>query len=118
MNNVALSGGSGESRFKHLSPPRQRMVLMYRRAGFGTAFDLLIRNGEPVFDPPFRIVRRKKNTGNGTTPPEPTSDDFVLKIEWVEYFREMDAIGTGVILKTEISNGLPVMHEVEEVVAA
>lgn len=111
------SNESIEIRFKQLISQRQRVVLLFRRIGYGTAYDLPIRNGEPVFDAPFRIVRRKKNNGNGATPPEIASDDFVLKIEWVEYFREMDAIGNGVILKTEIANGLPVMHEVEDIAA-
>lgn len=69
-----------------------------------------------MFDPPPRVVRRKKNGGVNDPRAQVDGPDFVLKREWIEFFCDLDAIGDGVILKIEVAHGLPIYHDVEEVI--
>lgn len=101
----------------HLSPPRQRLVHLAQRMFFGTIRDLVIKQGEPVFDPLPRIIRRKKCGGNNLPRQQSAKDDFALKQDWVEFFRDIDAIGDGVILLIEVAHGLPFVYEFEDMIA-
>jgi len=101
---------------RHLSPARQRLIILMQRLYFGTIHDLRLRAGEPVMDPLPRIVRRRKNGGRNQPRPQADADDFALKREWVEFFADLDAIGDGVILMIEVMHGLPIVHEFEDVI--
>jgi hypothetical protein len=83
---------------------------------FGTIHDLHVHAGEPVFDPPPRAIRRKKN-GNGSGDQRrlpQVGADFVLKQEWVDCFAEMDLLRDGKFLRIEVAHGVPTVQETEE----
>jgi len=97
------------------SPARQQFVLLLQRIGFGTIQDLSIRAGNPVLDPLPRVRTRRKNGGSTPSRPSAATSDFALKREWVDFFRDLDAIGNGTVVLVEVAHGLPIIHEFEGV---
>ena len=86
---------------RSLSPARQRLVMLAQHQVFGTIHGLSFRDGEPVFDPPPKVVRRVKLGGHNTARPQTIAADFALKQEWVEFFNHLDALDTGTVLAIE-----------------
>lgn len=99
-----------------LSPARQRLVHLIQRLYFGTLRELSVRGGEPVLEPLPTVRFRKKNGSIPVPRPSAASNDFALKREWVDFFADLDAIGTGTILNIEVAHGLPIIHEYEDVI--
>lgn len=108
--------GPGDPRKAHVSVARQRLISLMQRLCFGSIEGLRVAAGEPILDPLPRVVRRRKNGGANAPRPQVMSSDFVLKREWVDFFRDLDAIGDGVILLIEVAHGLPIIHEFEDVI--
>ena len=100
-----------------LSPERRRLVEKMQRLSFGHIEGLHVRNGEPVFDPPPRVVREVKFGGQNGPRPEATKGDFALKNEVVDLFAHLEEVGNGVITRLDIKHGLPFGMAIEEAVA-
>lgn len=98
MNNLTQGG---------LSEPRRRLVRHMQRLRFGRIETLVIRGGEPVFDPPPNFVREHKFGGENGPHPNLRADDFLLKDQVVDLFRQLDALSDGVITVLEVKHGLP-----------
>jgi hypothetical protein len=90
-----------------LSEPRRRLVRLMQRLLFGRIENLLIRRGQPVLDPPPTVIREHKFGGENGPHTKHRTDDFLLKDQVVELFRQLDALGDGVIAVLEIKHGLP-----------
>lgn len=89
-------------------PVRRRWLLeLMQRTGFGRIEALVVRSGEPVLDPPPRVVREVKFGGQNGPRQELRLADFPLKAEVVELFRELDCLGDGVVDLLTIKHGLP-----------
>jgi hypothetical protein len=82
---------------------------------FGTIEGLVVCGGEPVIDPPPRIVRDVKFGGENGPRPEAKLNDFALKEQVRDLLDQMDALGNGIIGCLEVKHGLPFRMEVEEV---
>lgn len=107
-----------ESRTKsNLSPARAILVEKMQRLDFGRIEDLTIRDGEPVLDPPPRIIRDVKFRGENGPRRECDLDDFVLKSEVVDLFARFDELGDATIQSLEVQHGLPFRMQLEEVAA-
>lgn len=102
---------------RSLSPARQRLVMLVQNQVFGTIHDLSFRNGEPLFDPHPKIVRRVKLGGCNTARPQAATADFAIKQEWVEFFNHLDACENGTVLVIEVAHGLPLFFEIEQPVS-
>lgn len=98
-----------------LSPQRQRFVEMLQGLGFGTIYGQHVRDGEPILTPPPRVVREIKFGGDNGPHAMTTAEDFVLKQQVRDFFAQLDAIGTGIILSLEVKHGLPFRMTIEEV---
>lgn len=98
-----------------LSSPQKRLLETMQKMNYGRIEDLSIRGGEPVFNPPPRIVRDVKlgATDNGARP-ELDSGDFALKREHVELFESLGRLGDGMIDSIEVKAGLPFRLVIEE----
>jgi hypothetical protein len=85
--------------------------------GFGRLERLYVRSGEPLFDPAPLILRTLKLAGSGINEPRPelSLQDFVLKREVQELFRQLDALGDGVVERIEVVHGLPHLMVVAQV---
>lgn len=102
---------------RHLNDARQQLILLAQRLYFGTVHELQIRAGDPVFDPPPKVIRRVKLGGHNTARPQAAAADFALKQEWVEFFDYCDACENGTVLVIEVAHGLPLFFEIEQPVS-
>ena len=97
-----------------LSPARAHLVEMMQGLNFGRLEGLVIRNGEPVFDPSPRVVRQVRFCRENGPRQEIGKLNFVLKAEVRDLFAHMEAMGDGVIECLEIKHGLPFGMTVQE----
>ncbi len=97
-----------------LASPKARLVELMQRLNFGRVEGLTVADGEPVFDPPPRVVREVKFGAENGPRPEIDKADFALKAQVRELFAQMEAMGTGMIRTIEVKHGLPFRMTVEE----
>jgi len=90
-----------------LSEPRRQLLELMQELDFGRIEALAVRAGEPVLDPPPKIVREVKFGGQNGPRDERALDDFSLKAQVVELFDELDRLGDGVIDVLTVKHGLP-----------
>jgi len=102
-----------------LTPPQRLLLIKMQQLNFGRIERLVVRDGEPVFDPPPRVVREVKFCAENGPRPEGGRHDFALKAQVRELFAHLEALGSGVICRLEVKHGLPFrMTVVEEDSAA
>lgn len=101
------------NRNQPLSPGKRRLVNLMHRMNFGTIEDLAVRDGEPHFDPPPRVLRARK-FGAGSTSPEPDGSLFTLKAPVAELLSELEAMRDGTVRTLEVQHGLPFRMIVED----
>jgi len=101
-----------------LSPRRRAIIELMQRINFGHIEGLVVRGGEPVFDPPPRVIRTWKSGGDNGPRPQARSADFGLKRDVVEFFGYIERLGDGVVRRIEIRHGLPFHMEIEETIQA
>jgi hypothetical protein len=99
-----------------LGPAARRLVELIQSVYFGRVERLVLRDGQPIFDPAPRVVRTLKLGGSGRNVPRPQagSEDFPLKKEVVELLDQLELIGDGIVSKIEILHGLPMLLELEQ----
>lgn len=102
---------------QNLSVARQQLIELMQRINYGRIEGLPVRRGEPVLDPPPRIIREIKFSGENGPRPESAKADFALKAQVRDLFAQLEALGDGVIPCIEIQRGLPFRMTVEEVCA-
>lgn len=90
-----------------LPEPRQRLVELMQSVNFGRIEHLPVRGGQPILDPPVRIVREIKIGGDNGPRAELNTKHFVLKTQVVEFFEHLDRLDCGTIEVLEIKHGLP-----------
>jgi hypothetical protein len=74
---------------------------------FGRLENLQIQQGDPLFDPPPRVIREIKFGGENGPRPELAREDFVLKAQVTELFDHLSNIGSGSVAMIEVKHGLP-----------
>ena len=97
-----------------LSAPRKRLLEIMQKTNFGRIESLQVIGGEPVFNPPPRVVKDVKLGADNDVRPEVTNPDFLLKREHIELFGSLTAIANGTIDEIEIKHGLPFKLVVEQ----
>jgi hypothetical protein len=90
-----------------LSAARRRLLELLQSVLFGRIQNLVVHAGDPVFEPPPTITREHKFGGENGPHPKLGADDFLLKDQVVDLFRQLDRLGDGVIAVLEIKHGLP-----------
>ncbi len=90
-----------------LSGARRRLVELMQDIYFGRIERLVVRGGEPVFDPSPRVVREIKIGGDNALDSERCGTDFLLKSQVRQFFLELLRVGDGVIERIEVKHGLP-----------
>ena len=98
----------------NLSKPKAQLVELMQRLNYGYLEGLTVRNGEPIFDPPPRVVRQVRFCRENRPRQEIGKSDFILKAEVRDLFAHMEAMGDGVIECLEIQRGLPFKMTIEE----
>jgi hypothetical protein len=84
------------------------------RLGFGSIRELHVRAGDPLFSPPFKVVRTARFTAENANRGAAVGGDYALKREHIAFQRELAAIGDGVIDVVKVVDGLPVGLEITE----
>lgn len=100
-----------------LSHHQTRLIELMQRINFGRIEGLSVRRGQPVMDPPPRVVREIKFGGENGPRAEAAKPDFALKAQVRDLLAQLEALGDGVIACIEIQRGLPFRMTVEEVYA-
>jgi hypothetical protein len=103
---------------KHdLSARRAGLLELMQSINFGRIEGLAILDGDPVLDPPPRVIREVKFGGENGPRPEIDAGNFLLKTQVVELFQHLDQLGNGTIEVLEIKHGLPFRMLVAEAAA-
>jgi hypothetical protein len=100
-----------------LTSARRRLLELMQFVNFGRIENLIVRGGEPSLVPPPRVVREIKFGGDNGPRPELATDDFRLKAQVVDLFRELDRLGDGTVEALEVKHGLPFRLMVAEAIA-
>lgn len=95
-----------------LSEPRKRLLELMQDVNFGRIEGLAILDGDPVLDPPPRVVYKVKFRGKNGPRSELDVDNFQLKTEVIELFQQFDQLRDSIIDVLEIQYGLPFGMEV------
>jgi hypothetical protein len=90
-----------------LSAGRRHLIELFQELNFGRVEGLRVRGGEPVFDPPPRLVREVKFAADNDPRPERAARDFQLKAQQVELVRLLDQLRDGTIETIDCRHGLP-----------
>src|SRR5260370_16036345 len=98
---------------KSLSSPRRQLLEMMQKYSFCRIENLEILGGEPVLDPPPRVIQNIKIGGQNGPQPELSQDDFVLKAPVAELFEHLTRLGDGRVALIEVRHGLPCRMIVE-----
>jgi hypothetical protein len=94
-------------RLSELSAPRQALVRLWQFIDYGQITGLLVRGGEPVFDPaPVVLLDIKLDTDAGGRE-EADLQDFVLCDEVCRLLRRLDRIQDGRLDRIEVRAGIP-----------
>ena len=101
-----------------LSQPKACLIELMQQINFGCIKGLVIREGEPVLDPPPRVVRVIKLCAENGPRPEIAKGDFTLKVQVRDLFVQLDVLQSGVIGSLEVKHGLPFKMTIEENAAA
>jgi len=97
-----------------LTPARKRLVELMQEINYGRIEKLLVRDGEPVFDPPPTVLRLFL-FGRDNGPNESRGNDgFALKRKVAELFEVFDRERSLSIQELMIDNGLPVRMTVAD----
>jgi hypothetical protein len=100
-----------------LPEPRQRLLELMQTINFGRIEDLAVRGGNPVFDPPPRVVREIKIGGDNGPRAERDAANFLLKDQVVELLHHLDHLRDGTVAVLEVKHGLPFRLLVAETAA-
>jgi hypothetical protein len=84
-----------------------------QRLNFGRIEDLVVRGGEPVFDPAPRVIQKVKIGGENGPRTEFSSTDFLLKKQMIELVEAITSLGEGKVLTIDVKHGLPFAVEIE-----
>jgi hypothetical protein len=97
---------------KTLTSARLWLVKRMHQICYGTMHGLVVRDGEPVSEPPPKTKQAFK-LGSKRNPPKVVSRTFVLKQQHLDLFELLDSKQNGVIAKLTIQDGLPFFVEWE-----
>lgn len=97
-----------------LSAKQKHLLELMQQINFGRIEGIAVCNGEPVLDPPPRTIREIKFMGENGPRPELKINDYSLKQEVVEFFKELGRMHNGIVEKVEVKHGLPFRMTINE----
>lgn len=101
--------------FASLSPARRHLLRLMQQINFGRFEGLVIRSGEPVFDPVPRIVVEHKFASENGPRPESSLSQFPLKQQHLDLFRLFDRLQDHEFAQLRVMHGTPFSCEHEAV---
>ncbi len=73
---------------------------------YGTIENIVLIDGQPVLVPLPKLLRRRR-LGGRNQEARPCSGNYLLKRQVLELFKEFECIGSGVITRIDVKDGLP-----------
>lgn len=99
-----------------VSPARRQLIGLMQRVNFGRIERLAVRGGEPVLEPPPRVVVEHKFGSENGPRPEARLGDFRLKPQHLDLLALLDSVGDGDLANLSFKHGLPFSAEAERTV--
>jgi hypothetical protein len=84
-----------------------------RQMGYGTIRGVHFRDGDPLFDPPFDVIRKVRTAEKAWPHHDSGAGDFVLTREHLRCIEELAASRNGIV-DIKVVNGLPVDLDIHE----
>ena len=109
---------SGAATRACLSAQKRRLLELMQEVNFGRIEQLAVCGGEPVLDPPPRVVREIKFGSENGPRREVRARDFALKAPVRELFEHLACLGNGLVQSLEVKYGLPLLMRVEGTVSS
>lgn len=103
---------SNVMRKSSLTPACRRLIEVLQTVNYGRVEDLRVAGGEPVFDPPPRVVRDVLLDRDADPRPEVANDDFVLRREVAALLRHVAEAAAGTTMTITVQAGLPVRLQI------
>ena len=103
--------------FWSLSTNEQRLVRLMQSIRFGRIHYLRLHSGQPYFGARPTVIRTVKFRSAQSAMPQPTelaTNDFPLRLEVVELFRQIRVAGSATIERLEVADGLPFLMELAD----
>src|SRR5437879_2016018 len=94
-------------RLSDLSTARQVLVRLLQSLNFGQIQSLVVRNADPVFDPPPAVLVDVKLDCDEAPRPEVDLRDFALHNKVQRLLAQMDRLKNGTIERIEVREGIP-----------
>jgi len=95
------------SKLSQLSTPRQALVRLCQSVDYGQILDLQVRDHEPVFSPPPKLLLDIKLDADCGGRPECELADFALCDEVCRLLDRIEKMGTGQVQRIEVRAGIP-----------
>lgn len=105
---------NGDANLGSPSPNLRRLLQRMRKLGFGLIRGLHVRNGDPIFDPPFSVVCTIRLADDADDSPRTIAGDFVMNRAQRALQRQLAIIDYGVVDVIKVHDGLPVNLEFRE----
>jgi hypothetical protein len=99
--------------FSQLSPPRQALVRLCQAINYGYIQALLVRDSEPILDPPPSAFKSVNLYSDEAARTEADLADFELRHELCRLLAQLDQIQNGTIEHVQIHRGLPIRIVIE-----
>ncbi len=96
-----------------LPDSHQRLLELMQTINFGRIEDLLVSDGNPIFNPSPKVVQKVKLGGDNGPRPEAFCSDFLLKKQAIELIAAIKELGEGKVRSIDIKHGLPFAVEIE-----
>jgi hypothetical protein len=94
-------------RFAQLSPARQALVRLLQTVNYGQIKELLVRDGEPIYEPhPMVVIDAKLYRDDGPRP-ELGLADFELRADVRRLMARLDDLKNGTVKLIEVRVGIP-----------
>jgi hypothetical protein len=109
-----LKTTNAQVHFSSLGQDSRRLVALMRRIGFGRIESLRVAGGQPVYDPPPRVIREVKLGAEPASQKHDDTADFTVKKAVADLLAELTSVGTATVA-IEVRHGLPHRLLVQEV---
>jgi hypothetical protein len=98
---------AGGLRFSHLSAPRQALLRLCQTVNYGSFENLVVRNSEPIFDPPPVVLKDVKLDSDDGSRPELALHDFAVSDEALRLMSLLDEMKCGTVRRIDVRAGIP-----------
>jgi hypothetical protein len=103
----------GDPNGRSLSPNLRPLLQCMRQMGYGTIRGVHFRDGDPLFDPPFDVIRKVRTAEKAWPHRDSVAGVFELTCEHLRFIEELAASRNGIV-DIKVVNGLPVDLDIHE----